>query len=288
MASTQTQQAARSLTVHVLQMTSHESPQHNLDFIRQQLQQLGCTAAQALVVLPEACLHFGQGQAWSQAAELSGQGYFQQQLAQLARQYGCYLVAGTLPIAAQDGRAYASSWLFGPNGDGLGRYDKVHLFDAQIHDGITYQERLDTCPGEHCLVVDCAVGRIGLAVCYDVRFPLLFAQLAAAGADIIVLPAAFTARTGAAHWQPLLQARAIENQIFIAAANQWGQHADGRQTWGHSMIVDPWGSILAQQASGSGWVSAHLDLTQQWQIRADMPVLSHRRTVTLERTKEGS
>ncbi|QIZ78917.1 carbon-nitrogen hydrolase family protein [Ferrimonas lipolytica] len=273
---------------HLLQLTSQHSPQYNFSRIQQYLQQLGSDSHNALVVLPEACLHFGQGSRWNQQAEPCNGGYWQLQLAQLAQTHHCYLVAGTLPVSAEDGRAYASSWLFGPNGQGLARYDKVHLFDAEVNDGSRYQESRDTHPGQYLRVIDTAIGRIGMAVCYDVRFPLLFQQLAAEQVDVVVLPSAFTATTGAAHWQTLLRARAIENQIFMVAANQWGCHGDGRQTWGQSMIVDPWGQIVAQLPQGEGWVSAELPLQDIAQLRIDMPVLHHRRVATVERIKEDS
>ncbi|WP_084631202.1 carbon-nitrogen hydrolase family protein [Ferrimonas senticii] len=280
-----------SINVHLLQMTSGGGAEHNLSRIRQFLAELaveqGAALANALVVLPEACLHFGEGQRWHLSAEPSRTGHYQQQLAALAKQYQCYLVAGTLPVAAADGRAFASSWLFGPDGNGLGRYDKVHLFDAEVGDGHSYHESRDTHPGSRLLVIDSAIGRIGMAVCYDVRFPSMWSQLAAE-VDLMVLPAAFTERTGAAHWQPLLQARAIENQIFVLAANQWGQHPDGRRTWGQSIVVDPWGTIIAERPNGEGWVSARLNRQQLKQCRQDMPVLQHRRAVAVERIQEES
>ncbi|WP_298440953.1 carbon-nitrogen hydrolase family protein [uncultured Ferrimonas sp.] len=273
---------------HLLQLTSQHSPSHNFSRIEAFVQQLGAASHNALLVLPEACLHFGQGQPWHQDAEPSGSGYWQQRLAQLAKAHHCYLVAGTVPVQAADGRAYASSWLFGPDGTGLARYDKVHLFDAEVGDGSDYQESKHTHPGDRLVVVETAIGRIGMAVCYDVRFAAALSQLAAAEMDVLVLPSAFTARTGQAHWQPLLQARAIENQCFVVAANQWGSHGDGRQTWGQSMLIDPWGDIIAQRPTGEGWISAQLALERIPQLRANMPVLQHRRTVAVERIQEES
>lgn len=273
---------------HLLQMTSQQSPSRNFAFIADQLRQLGKQANGALIVLPEACLHFGQGQRWHTDAEADLDGHWQQQLGALARQYRCYLVAGTLPIAADDGRAYASSCLFAPSGQRLGRYDKVHLFDADVGDGSTYRESKDTHPGSSYLLVETDIARIGMAVCYDVRFGEQFQQLAQAGADVIVVPSAFTATTGAAHWQPLLQARAIENQCFIAAANQWGDHPDGRATWGQSMLIDPWGNIIEQRLKGEGWVSAELPLATIAAVRQRMPVMQHHRQAMVERVKEES
>lgn len=199
-------------------------------------------------------------------------------LASLARQYGVYLVAGTLPILAEDGRAYAASLVYGPDGTRLGRYDKIHLFDVDVEDGTgRYRESTHTHPGSGLTLVDTPFGRLGLAVCYDVRFPELFRALAEAGATLIALPAAFTEPTGDAHWDVLVRARAIENQCYLLAAGQQGQHANGRRTWGHSMVVDPWGRVVAQLPQGEGVVSAQIDSAEMARIRDRLPALKHRR-----------
>ncbi len=229
------------------------------------------------MVLPEACLGFGGDRPWSEGAEIAGQGPLQSALSALARQHHCYLVAGTLPLLAADGRAYASTLVWNHRGEPVGRYDKIHLFDAEVKDGSQYRESRHTHPGRQPVVIPTPWGRLGLAVCYDVRFPRLFEALSAAGAELIALPSAFTHRTGQAHWEVLVRARAIESQCYLLAANQWGQHQDGRQTWGQSMVVDPWGQILDQRPEGTGWVSAELSRQYITQVRAEIPALQHRR-----------
>ncbi|GAA4901764.1 carbon-nitrogen hydrolase family protein [Ferrimonas pelagia] len=265
------------MQIHLLQLNSQGEPSHNLSRIRERLSPLAAATTPQLVILPEACLHMASGN-WAAQAEVEG-GPWQTALAQLAGELGLYLLAGTLPVQAEDGRAYAASLLYGPQGQLLGRYDKIHLFDARVGDGQRYRESRDTCPGEQAVVIDTPFGRLGLAVCYDVRFPALFQRLAEAGAELIALPSAFTQKTGQAHWQVLVRARAIETQCFVLAANQWGQHADGRRTWGQSMVVDPWGRLLAQQNEGEGLISVKLDPQLISQARAAIPVQQHQRAI---------
>ncbi len=232
------------------------------------------------MVLPECCLLFG-------GAESAQLNYAQDEehselklaMAKFAQDYQVYLLAGTIPVKAPDGRVYSRSYLFDDKGETLGKYDKLHLFDVEVSDGTRQYRESDTfCPGEDITVVETPFGKIGLAICYDLRFPELFRALRLAGADIIVLPAAFTKVTGEVHWQVLLQARAIETQCFVLAADQWGQHSESsRETWGQSMIIDPWGSILAQKQTGTGWVQGRLDMSQLAAIRAKMPVANHNR-----------
>ena len=168
------------------------------------------------------------------------------------------------------------------SGNVLGQYDKIHLFDVEVADGTKNYRESDTfCPGEHLSVIETPFGKIGLAICYDLRFPELFQALRAQGAEFIALPSAFTKVTGQAHWQVLLQARAIETQCYMLAAGQWGQHSTGRrETWGQSMIVDPWGDILAQKPEGVGWVQAHPDMERLQQLRQQMPIMAQKRFVS--------
>ncbi len=200
-------------------------------------------------------------------------------LAGLAKLHQVYMVAGTIPISAEDGRVYSRSYLFDDAGDTLGSYDKLHLFDVEVADSTKSYKESDTfCPGERITVVKTPFGNIGLAICYDIRFPDLFRALRLAGADVIALPSAFTKVTGEAHWQTLVQARAIESQCYLLAADQWGQHNQGsRETWGQSMIVDPWGRIVAQRQTGLGWVQSKVDLSELAKIRRQIPVAQHNR-----------
>ena len=213
----------------------------------------------------------------------------QEFLAGQARRHGVVLVGGTAPLSSrpglneddadyliEDGRVRASSLVYDAEGVLLARYDKIHLFDVMVEDRQSqYSESLTYEAGSEVVCVDSAAGRIGLSVCYDIRFPELYRQLFGLGAEIVTVPAAFTAVTGAAHWESLLRARAIENQCYLIAAAQGGRHGPSRETWGHSMIVSPWGEILAELDKGSGVVLAETDPLLLQDIRRRMPVADH-------------
>lgn len=270
------------MQINLLQCQSGANVQANLDFIRSQLALLPRIASEPqLVVLPEACLLFGGLESeQKKIAKAAEESPLVEALANMAKQYQVYLIAGTIPILAHDGRAYSRSYLFNDMGQELGSYDKLHLFDVEVSDGTkTYRESDTFFPGNKISVVDTPFGKIGLAICYDLRFPELFRAMRLAGAELIALPSAFTKVTGEAHWQTLVQARAIETQCFMLAANQWGACDGGRETWGQSMIVDPWGRILAQKETGCGWIQAPLDKSQLNDIRQKIPVAAHNRFV---------
>lgn len=200
-------------------------------------------------------------------------------LSTLAQRHSVWLVAGTIPALAPDGRVYSRCYVFDDLGQVQGYYDKLHLFDADVADGTGQYRESDTfCPGNQITVIDTPFGRLGLAICYDIRFPELFRALRAQGAELIALPAAFTAVTGQAHWQILNQARALDSQCFILAADQSGQHNSGsRETWGQSMIVSPWGEILAQLPKGTGWVQTRLTPDELTRVRHALPIGQHNR-----------
>lgn len=234
----------------------------------------------ALAVLPEYFGRFGLPERERVAsAELPGDGPVQEFLARTARETGMWIVGGSLPLATGGERVRGACLLYDDTGMLRARFDKMHLFDVHIPERDEhYEESAWTEPGSEVVVTDTPFGRLGLAVCYDLRFPELFRRMAAAGAEIIALPAAFTAATGRAHWEILLRARAIENLCYLVAAAQGGFHANGRETFGDSMIVDPWGGILARRReNGSGVVVADIDLERQRQLRRTFPVLDHRR-----------
>ena len=233
----------------------------------------------ALVVLPEHFALFGvTDEERVASAEHPGEGPVQSFLAATAQRHGVWLVGGTLALQAPGGRAYAASLLYGPSGSIAARYDKVHLFDVDVPGSSAehYRESRATAPGACAVSVDTPLGRLGLVVCYDVRFPALFARLGALRVDLLVVPAAFTVPTGEAHWEVLLRARAIESLCYVVAAAQSGHHEGGRRTYGHSMIVDPWGSVLAVAEAGPGIVSAELDMMRLKSLRSTFPVLQHR------------
>ena len=210
----------------------------------------------------------------------------QEFLAAQARRHGIVLVGGTAPLSSrpgksesdpgyliEDGRVRASSLVYDAAGDLLARYDKIHLFDVMVEDRqAQYSESLSYEAGSEVVCVDTEAGRIGLSVCYDLRFPELYRRLFRLGAEIMTVPAAFTAITGEAHWESLLRARAIENQCYVVAAAQGGRHGTTRETWGHTMIVSPWGEILAELDKGPGVVAAATDPVQLRGVRSRMPV----------------
>jgi deaminated glutathione amidase len=235
-----------------------------------------------LAVLPEYFCMIGQSDADKLAIqEPFGAGPIQQFLADAARQHGLWLVAGTLPLSASSAeRVFNSSLAYNPQGECVARYDKIHLF--RFDNG---RERYDesrvldrgTTPTQFALPSrDGHVWQVGMSVCYDLRFPELYRGYAQSGVDLLLVPAAFTHTTGQAHWEVLLRARAIENLAFVAAAAQGGVHPNGRQTWGQSILIDPWGQVLASQAQGAGVVVADLSAADMAERRSQLPALQHR------------
>ena len=245
-----------------------------------------------LILLPEnfAVLDGGPLSQFAEA-EGHGQGLLQGFLRQQAQEKGVWLIAGSMPLSTRPqnpgevsaeqvsgGRVRPACLVFDPRGEMVARYDKMHLFDVQVDDRqAQYSESRSFEPGSRIVCVDAPVGRIGLSICYDLRFPELYRKLLEQGAEILTVPSAFTKVTGEAHWEVLLRARAIENQCFVLAANQGGVHSATRETWGHSMIVDPWGRVLARVESGEGVAVADIDLSALHALRSRMPIQSHRR-----------
>jgi nitrilase len=233
-----------------------------------------------LVVLPENFAFMGkQDQDLLGLREADGNGPLQDFLAQMARKYGIWLVGGTIPLTARDAsKVRAACLLFDHQGRRVARYDKMHLFDVHLLDSDErYVESATIEPGDAAVVVDSPCGRLGLAVCYDLRFPELFRAMLEQGVEVLAIPSAFTALTGKAHWEVLVRARAIENLAYVIAAAQGGYHISGRETHGHTMIVDPWGTVLAQVPRGNGTISCVLDRDYQATVRRTFPTIRHRR-----------
>lgn len=263
----------------VIQMTSGTSVNDNLKTAFELLREAANDDAQ-LAVLPENFVLMGQSEKDKFAcAEDLGSGPMQSWLAETARELKLWIVAGTMPIKVPgEKRVAAACLVVDAQGERVGRYDKMHLFDVEVDDATgTYRESATMAPGNQPTVVDTPVGRLGLAVCYDLRFPELFRYMSAQGAQLFSIPAAFTVPTGKAHWEVLLRARAVENLSFVLASAQTGLHANGRETYGHSMIVDPWGEILSECVAQPGVVIADIDLQRQIATRRRFPALSHRR-----------
>ena len=197
-----------------------------------------------------------------------------------ARSHGLWLHVGSLAVRAEDGKIANRAFIIDSDGEVRARYDKMHLFDVDLPTGESWRESAVYSAGGEAVVVDSTpVGRLGLTICYDLRFPALFAKLAEAGADVIAVPAAFTVPTGRAHWEILLRARAIEAGVFIVAAAQSGHHEDGRETYGHSLVVDPWGQVILDMADDTGVAFADLDLSRIEEVRQRIPALAHRRPI---------
>ena len=233
-----------------------------------------------LLVLPENFAIMGlQEEDKVKVRETYGQGLIQDYLAEQARQHGIWIVGGTVPLTAKDSQHIrAACLLFDDKGEIKARYDKVHLFDVNMPESQEiYDESTTTEPGDSATVVETPFGRLGLAVCYDLRFPELFRRMSDEGAELFAIPSAFTALTGRAHWEVLVRARAIENLCYVIAAAQGGYHVNGRETHGDSMIVDPWGSVLDRLPRGSGFVISELDIDKVRNTRRNFPVLKHRK-----------
>jgi len=285
-----------------IQMTSGADIVANLAYVASQLALVDTETEPTLILLPENFALFSSRDDYLANAETLGQGPVQQQLADWAKLYQCWLVAGSFPILSNiDDRIYTTSLAFDPNGELVQHYNKIHLFDAHVQTVSTASSDNQGSPPLSTQVYkesDCfiagdriatfTVGDItfGMAICYDLRFPELFRALSAADVDVLLLPAAFTYTTGKAHWLPLLQARAIENQCYVLAANQVGEHEHNGHTWGHSVILDPWGEILALKTSACGINCARLDRHKLVQVRTDIPILQHARFTASLKNKE--
>ena len=233
-----------------------------------------------LVVLPENFALMGKTETDKvEAREADNNGPIQSFLAEQAARHGIWLVGGTIPMVASDeNKVRATCLVFDDTGKQVARYDKIHLFDVELVDSDEQYTESETIePGDKVVVIDSPFGRMGVAVCYDLRFPELFRQQLEDGMEILVLPSAFTAITGRAHWEVLVRARAIENLCYVIAPDQGGYHLSGRETYGHSMIVDPWGTVLNSLARGPGVVCADIELGRLNSARRNFPSIEHRR-----------
>lgn len=260
-----------------VQMNARESLDANLAQARALIAE-AVEAGARLVVLPENLMQMGRRERDKLAiAEAAGDGPAQAFLAGQAREHGICLVGGSVFLRADPDHVIAACLAWGPDGGLLARYDKMHLFDVDVDEGESYRESASIRAGEGPPVVFSFGGaRIGLSICYDLRFPELYRALARDGAEILLVPAAFTHRTGSAHWQPLLQARAIENLCAVVAPNQCGESAAGRRTWGHSSVIGPWGETLAMLGESTGVAKATVNLKELRALRRRFPALDHR------------
>lgn len=262
--------------VGIIQMTSGPDPKINLAWIAQRAEELATQGVQ-WVVTPENALVFGSRADYHQYAEELGNGEIQKQLAAIAKNHRIWLIIGSMPIQTERG-VTTTSLVFDDYGSLVAHYDKLHMFDVDVADGHKRYRESDTfTPGNKVVTVETPFAHLGLSICYDVRFPHLYSQLVRNGAQVMLVPAAFTAVTGAAHWETLLRSRAIETQSWVVAVGQAGVHPCGRETWGHSMVVDPWGRIITQLDQQTGTLVADIDLAVNEQVRQNMPIERHTR-----------
>lgn len=262
-----------------IQMASGPNVQANLDEA-EKLINVAVQQDAELIVLPENFALMGMSEMDKVAvAEEAGTGMLQNFLAEQSKKHGIWLVGGTIPIQSEEtGKVYGACLLHNNEGTMVARYDKIHLFDVTIEaNNESYTESKTITSGKEIVVTDTPFGRVGLAVCYDLRFPELFRAMANVGMEICVLPSAFTSLTGKAHWESLLRARAIENLSFMVAAAQGGYHVNGRETHGDSMIIDPWGVVLNRLPHGTGVVVSEIDLSKLERTRKLFPALEHKR-----------
>lgn len=261
------------LTVAAIQMTSDDNVNSNLARAEKLIRQAARRGAN-FVALPENFAYLR-----SEAEEITYSqpvpGELVTQMATLAKELGIFLLAGSFPEQAEGGKIYNSSLLFDPKGQTLAHYRKIHLFDATLADGTVLKESQYVMPGQEVVTALVNNHLVGLTICYDLRFPELYRQLTALGAEMICVPAAFTMQTGRDHWEVLLRSRAIENQVYIIAPAQFGQHSARRISYGRAMIIDPWGTVVAQASDQESVISAVIDFDYLKQLRTRMPCQQH-------------
>ena len=266
--------------IGLIQMTSSSDVNENLTYIEQQTTLLAKQGAK-WVVTPENAVVFGNKEDYHNSAEELGDGPVQERISRLATEQQVWILIGSMPIlrtSAESQGVATTSILFNPQGQIVAHYDKLHMFDVDVADDHKrYRESETFTPGNNIVVAETPFAKLGLSICYDVRFPNLYAELRRLGAQILLVPAAFTAVTGKAHWEVLLRARAIENQCWVIAVGQGGHHACGRETWGHSMVISPWGEIIASLNQDAASLVVDIELEQIESVRAAMPISAHTR-----------
>lgn len=265
--------------IAVLQMTAGIDPAVNADVLERAIADAAVRGA-AMLFTPEMSGLIDRDRARA-AAHLVAEEHdpVLARVRAAAAAHGLWVHIGSLAVRGEDGRLANRSYVIDGSGDICARYDKMHLFDVDLPSGESWHESASYAPGESAVVVDTPVGRLGLAICYDLRFPALFAALTEAGATILSVPAAFTRPTGAAHWHVLLRARAIEAGVHLVAAAQTGEHQDGRATYGHSLVVGPWGEVLLDMGEAAGLGFAAIDAAQVDAVRERLPAIRHRRAI---------
>jgi deaminated glutathione amidase len=276
-----------SFTAACLQFTAGPDPEPNLRVVSDLMRRARDTGAD-FIMTPEASNFIESGRRRREKARREAEDPFLAGIRAVAREMQAWLLIGSLVIdpagepGAEPGetRLANRSFLIDAGGAIVARYDKIHMFDIDLPGGESYRESNAYRPGDGTVVVETPWGRLGMSVCYDLRFPQLYRALAQAGADFLAVPSVFTVPTGSAHWHALLRARAIENGCFVFAPAQWGEHTAGRRSYGHSLIVDPWGEVLAEASEGVGIISARIEAARIVEVRRMVPSLQHDRRFT--------
>ena len=267
--------------IAAIQMSSSDNVDENLSQAEQLISKASSQGA-LLVVLPEIFAIMGKTPTDKvDVAEEYGNGKIQSFLSRCAKQYNIWIVGGTIPLQCEDkNKVRAACIVYDSTGKSVARYDKIHLFDAKLSETESFQESNTTEPGNSVVVIDSPVGKLGLVVCYDIRFPTLLTELMSRGVEVITIPAAFFVKTGEAHWKLLTRARAVDTFSYIIVSAQSGVHASGRKTYGHTLIVNPWGTVVSEIAeAGNAIAYADIDLKQLREIRKSIPVLQHKKTL---------
>ena len=265
--------------VAAIQMVSTDAVSENIKLTEELIKEAVSKKAK-LITLPENFPLMGKhDEDRLKITESFNDGPLQLFLSEQSKEYKIWLLGGTIPLKSHTPeKVFATNLLFNPDGECIARYDKIHLFDVMLdgREGESYRESKTFESGNDIVVAETEIGNIGLSVCYDLRFPEMYRKMHSKNVQIITAPSAFTATTGKAHWETLLKARAIENLCYLVASNQGGIHASGRETWGHSMIVDPWGEILAEVKEEIGIAVAEIDIEKQTKLRERFPALTHK------------
>ena len=269
--------SGRRIKVACIQLRSSDDMQSNLRETSALIRRAHADGARFILTPENTCLMAPDGGAKLEKSFAESADPTLPSFCALANELDTWLLIGSLAIKVSDTKTANRSFLIGPDGRIAARYDKIHLFDVNLPSGESYRESNTVAPGDDAVVVNLPWARVGLSVCYDLRFPQLYRTLAKAGAEILTVPSAFTETTGKAHWHILLRARAIENACFVIAPAQGGEHANGRRTYGHSLIVGPWGDIIAEGGVDPGIVAAELDLDEVGAARGRVPALNHDR-----------
>ncbi len=264
--------------VALIQLNGQPEKARNLEAVERLVGEVCAAEGPELVALPEMVTAIGAKRDERLAyAETFPGGEMYGLLRDLARRHGVTLHGGSLLEAGPAGKCFNTSVVFGPDGGELARYRKIHLFDITTPSGRVFRESDHFARGREIVTVPVLGTTMGLSICYDLRFPELYQALAKRGAELIAVPSAFTVETGRDHWEPLLRARAIETASWIIAATQWGPHGEsGRTSYGHAVVIDPWGHVVARRADGEGWLTAHVDLARTARVRSQIPVHEHK------------